>query len=54
MPSKSAKQARTMRAAEHDPAFRKKLGIPLKVAKEFVAADKKGNKFGYGRSKKEK
>jgi hypothetical protein len=29
-----------MRAAAHDPAFAKKLGIPKKVAREFVAADK--------------
>lgn len=54
MPSRSEKQARTMRAAEHDPAFAKKLGIPQKVAHDFVAADKKTNKFGYGRSKKGK
>lgn len=40
MPSKTPKQARTMRAAAHDPSFAKKLGIPQKVAKEFVAADK--------------
>jgi hypothetical protein len=44
MPSKSAKQARTMRAAAHDPKFAKKLGIPVKVAKEFVKADKKKRK----------
>ncbi len=41
MPSKSPKQARTMRAAAHDPKFAKKMGIPVKVAKEFVAADKR-------------
>jgi len=41
MPSKSAKQARTMRAAAHDPEFRRKKDIPLKVAKEFVRADKR-------------
>lgn len=40
MPSKSPKQARTMRAAAHDPAFARKIGIPQPVAKEFVAADK--------------
>ena len=40
MPSKSAKQARTMRAAAHDPAFAKKLKIPQKVARDFVEADK--------------
>lgn len=41
MPSKSKKQARTMRAAKHNPAFAKKVGIPQKVAREFVAADKR-------------
>lgn len=41
MPSKSPKQARTMRAAARSPAFAKKLGIPKKVAKEYVAADQK-------------
>ena len=39
LPSTSAKQARTMRAAAHDPKFAKKVGIPQKVAKEYVAAD---------------
>jgi hypothetical protein len=29
-----------MRAAAHDPAFAKKVGVPVRVAKEFVAADK--------------
>lgn len=42
MPSKSAKQARTMAAAAHNPGFAKKMGIPLSVAKEFNAADKGG------------
>ena len=42
MPSKSAKQARLMAAASHDPAFAKKVGIPVKVAKEFNKADKGG------------
>jgi hypothetical protein len=41
MPSKSPKQARTMRAASKNPQFAKKVGIPQKVAKEYVAADKK-------------
>lgn len=45
MPSKSKSQQRTMRAAAHNPAFAKKVGIPVKVAKEFTAADKrKGTK----------
>lgn len=41
MPSTSAKQARTMAAAVHDPAFAKKVGIPRGVAKEFNVADAK-------------
>lgn len=41
MPSKSPKQARTMRAAAHNKAFAKKMDIPQKVAKEFVKADQK-------------
>lgn len=44
MPSKSAKQHRFMEAAAHNPKFAKKAGIPGKVAKEFVAADKKAKK----------
>jgi hypothetical protein len=40
MPSKSPQQQRFMEAAAHNPAFAKKAGIPQKVAKEFVAADK--------------
>lgn len=39
MPSKSAKQHRFMEAAAHNPKFAKKAGIPVSVAKEFVAAD---------------
>jgi hypothetical protein len=42
MPSKSQKQARLMAAAAHDPAFAKKVGVPMKVAKEFNKADKGG------------
>lgn len=46
MPSKTPKQKRTMAAAAHNPAFAKKMGIPVKVAKEFNRADsrKKGKK----------
>lgn len=40
MPSKSPAQSRLMRAAAHNPAFAKKTGVPVKVAKEFVSADK--------------
>lgn len=41
MPSKSEKQARTMRAAAHDKEFADKVGIPQDVAREYVEADKK-------------
>jgi hypothetical protein len=44
MPSKSPRQHRFMEAAAHNPAFAKKAGIPQKVAKEFVAADKAKSK----------
>ena len=47
MPSSTAKQAKTMRAAAHNPAFAKKVGIPVSVAKDFAEADK-GRKFGSG------
>lgn len=39
MPSSSAKQARTMAGAAHDPKFAKKVGISPGVAKEFNRAD---------------
>jgi hypothetical protein len=39
MPSVSAKQARTMAWAAHDPMAAKKLGIPIAVATEFNRAD---------------
>lgn len=51
MPSKSPKQKRLMQAAAHNPAFAKKVGVPVVVAKEFVAADKK-KKSKMGRKKK--
>lgn len=44
MPSKSPEQARLMRAAAHNPKFAKKAGVPQKVAKEFVRADKKAKR----------
>lgn len=46
MPSKSKKQARTMKGAANNPAFANKMGIPQKVAREFVAADKRKAKKG--------
>jgi hypothetical protein len=39
MPSKTPKQARLMAAAAHSPKFAKKVGVPMKVAKEFNQAD---------------
>ena len=47
MPSVSLKQKHLMDAAAHNPAFAKKVGIPLKVAKEFSSASK-GQKFSKG------
>jgi hypothetical protein len=41
MPSKSPAQKKLMQAAAHNKEFAKKVGVPQKVAKEFVAADKK-------------
>ena len=41
MPSTTKKHARAMAAAAHNPAFAKKVGIPVKVAKEFNRADTK-------------
>jgi len=47
VPSTSKKQAKFMAAAAHNPAFAKKAGIPVSVAKEFNQADK-GRKFREG------
>lgn len=52
MPSTSAKQHKTMLAAAHNKAFAKKVGIPMSVAKDFVAADKKAGKYKAKKSKK--
>lgn len=41
MPSVSKKQARFMQAVAHNKDFAKKAGVPQKVGKEFVKADKK-------------
>ena len=51
MPSKSKKQAKTMAAAAHNPKFAKRVGIPVKVAKDFNEADQKKGKFGFGKKK---
>jgi hypothetical protein len=47
MPSKTAKQANLMAAVAHNPAFAKKVGIPVSVGKDFNKADK-GRKFKKG------
>jgi len=47
MPSKSKAQHNLMAAAAHNPAFAKKVGVPVSVAQEFNKADK-GKKFGSG------
>jgi hypothetical protein len=47
MPSVSKKQHNFMAAAAHNPAFAKKAGVPVSVAKEFNQADK-GRKFKEG------
>ena len=41
MPSSTPKQAKTMRAAAHNPTFAKKVGIPVNVAKDYNNADKR-------------
>lgn len=41
MPSKSPAQKKLMQAAANNPAFAKKVGVPQKVAKEFVEADRR-------------
>jgi hypothetical protein len=40
MPSRSKSQFRLMAAAANNPKFAAKAGVPLKVAKEFHAADR--------------
>lgn len=52
MPSVSGKQHRLMALVANDPAASKRLGIPQKVGKEFMEADK-GRKFARGGEMKE-
>jgi hypothetical protein len=47
MPAVSSKQKKLMDAAAHNPAFAKKAGIPVSVAKEFSESSK-GLKFRKG------
>lgn len=52
MPSVSKKQHNLMAMVAHDPKAAKRLGIPQKVGKDYVEADK-GRKFGSGGTMKE-
>lgn len=45
MPSKSGPQHRLMEMAAHNPDAAKRVGVPVKIAREFVMADV-GRKFG--------
>jgi hypothetical protein len=47
MPAASEKQKKFMDAAAHNPAFAKKVGVPVKVAKEYSKASK-GQTFREG------
>lgn len=46
MPSKSKSQMRFMQLLAHNPELAKAKGVPVEVAKEYVAADKKANAEG--------
>lgn len=54
MPSKSAKQARTMAAAAHNPQFAKKMGIPQSVAHEYNSADRGGEMLKHAMMQRKK
>lgn len=46
MPAKSKAQFRLMKAAEHNPKFAKKVGIPSSVAAEYTSSNVKGKSYG--------
>ena len=48
MPSTSGKQHRLMELVDHDPAAARRLGIPQKVGRDFVEADKAAGKHFAG------
>lgn len=50
MPSKSAKQAKLMRAVAHNPKFARKVGIPQSVGRDFAEADKRTGRYARGGS----
>jgi hypothetical protein len=41
MPAKSKEQEKLMQAVAHNPKFAKKVGIPVKIGKEFTKPVKK-------------
>ena len=49
MPSKSLAQKKLMSAASHNPAFARKVDIPVKVAKEFHNKDT--GRYGHKKKK---
>jgi hypothetical protein len=52
MPSKSTKQARFMAMLAHNPGMAEEAGVPMKVAKDFVKADKKSGMLKKAMGKK--
>lgn len=52
MPATSEKQKKFMDAAAHNPSFAKKVGVPVKVAKEF-SKESKGQTFKEGGAMKD-
>lgn len=45
MPSVSRKQHAFMAAVANSPAFASTVGVPIRVGRDFVAADKMAGKF---------
>jgi len=45
MPSKSKPQHNLMAGVAHSAKFARKVGIPQKVGRDFVAADKRAGKY---------
>jgi hypothetical protein len=45
MPSKSNKQARFMAMLANNPEMAREEGVPMKVAKDYVKADKKSGRL---------
>jgi hypothetical protein len=48
VPSKSKAQHKLMEAVAHNPAFAKKVGLPMSVGKDFAAADDKVSRVKSG------